>query len=624
MASQVEALKYIPGTSLNVDGFRFLRPGARHFFLTHFHGDHTTGLTKGFDAGTIYCSPVTARLLIRDMGLRAGVVCPLSPHVTVEVGGVAVTPLPANHCPGAVMFLFVIPGDGGGRPPRTVLHTGDMRWDDGAMMAYPALRALGTLDTLVLDTTYCAPRWTFPPQEQVIQAAAEFVRREAARSAGRVLAVANSYHIGKERFYFGLALRLGSRVFCTPQKARVLSWLDLPPAWLGLLTQRSLEADVHLLGPGEALAPAALEARLCAPAAPWACVVGFRATGWSYKKAPRAEALSVWREGRAAVVGAPYSEHSSWADLRACVASLRPRRIIPSVNAADSGKARALVDCFADLMDLRRDRSRLHAYFRAAKESVLSRVCGGERHSAGHTREGGLLLKAEEAECKEVEEEGCEEAEEAECKETEEEEGGAAACQAADIRVQVAHQSFHDAGAHAQGCATVRAEELAPASLHLIKVEHIALSTSTITKGEEAEPSTPHVVKREQPKSPTFHLVKVETPAPSSPMAAEPGGSQSATDWEDGSPGGHTPCSKMSTKPPACVDLANIDVGEQARILADILAQRAGTGKRKAAAAASLVQGSLKRLWGGGKGVNLEVSPAATPCMRVGADLQAT
>lgn len=63
-----------------------------------------------------------------------------------------------------------------------------------------------------------------------------------------------------------------------------------------------------------------------------------------------------------ALVGIPYSEHSSWHDLRQCVATLRPKRLIPTVNAVTRSQQEALVDRFADLMDLSCNKGRIDAY----------------------------------------------------------------------------------------------------------------------------------------------------------------------------------------------------------------------------------------------------------------------
>ena len=81
--------------------------------------------------------------------------------------------------------------------------------------------------------------------------------------------------------------------------------------------------------------------------------------GWSYQK----KGLQTRREGNVTIYGIPYSEHSSFAELRDCVKRLRPKQIIPTVNCPDAASARAIVDRFADLMDLSRDKSRLDSYF---------------------------------------------------------------------------------------------------------------------------------------------------------------------------------------------------------------------------------------------------------------------
>lgn len=74
------------------------------------------------------------------------------------------------------------------------------------------------------------------------------------------------------------------------------------------------------------------------------------------------------------LVGVPYSEHSSWLELRQCVGRLRPKRLVPTVNAVNRSQQDALVDRFADLMDLSACRSRIDAYLVRPAASKASPV----------------------------------------------------------------------------------------------------------------------------------------------------------------------------------------------------------------------------------------------------------
>jgi hypothetical protein len=260
MASQVEAVKWVPGTSFLVDGFNFQSDACTAYFLTHMHSDHTCGLPRRWQrAAPIYCSPLTAALLVADYGLKAdeGVVVALPLGQRVVVQGVGVTALDANHCPGAVQLLFELPQPGGGMP-ESILHTGDFRWQPW-MARLPALAPLaGRLDCLMLDCTYAAPRWDFPPQQQAIdtmvqvrsgmllregalaavaaaapsapahcppgadsQPPAQVMRQELAAQP-RTLLVVGSYHIGKERAYMGAAQALGLKVGAGRRRALAL------------------------------------------------------------------------------------------------------------------------------------------------------------------------------------------------------------------------------------------------------------------------------------------------------------------------------------------------------------------------------------------------------------------
>ena len=63
----------------------------------------------------------------------------------------------ANHCPGAVQFLFKMPTG------EKYVHCGDMRFAT-KLLQDPLLAAFRNCTAVFLDTTYCNPRFTFPPQ----------------------------------------------------------------------------------------------------------------------------------------------------------------------------------------------------------------------------------------------------------------------------------------------------------------------------------------------------------------------------------------------------------------------------------------------------------------------------
>ena len=355
MASQVESIKWVPGTSFLVDGFRFQNSlRCKTYFLTHCHADHTTGLTKAFDGGLIYCSYISYKILTLDMGLRPQVLRPLELNTPTVIDGTEVTAIDANHCPGAVCFLFKLPNG------KVVFHTGDFRWC--SEMHGEALAGL-SIDILLLDTTYLQPKWKFPPQKEAVTMMAQLMEAEYTLNSN-TLFVCMSYHIGKERAYFGAAALLGWRIWVPPNKARLLKILDLPVEWMNLLVDKPEDGQLHVLGMGQDLHVQTLADRIKGTL--WKRVVLVRPTGWSFKSSGNLERRE---DGCVVTVGIPYSEHSSYTELRDCVATLRPKRIIPTVNASDATKSRALVDQLADVMDLSQDRSRLDCYFMTLKPS---------------------------------------------------------------------------------------------------------------------------------------------------------------------------------------------------------------------------------------------------------------
>uniref|UniRef100_A0A8B9T299 5' exonuclease Apollo n=1 Tax=Anas platyrhynchos TaxID=8839 RepID=A0A8B9T299_ANAPL len=99
--------RVLPGTPIAVDFWSVRRAGgARLFFLSHMHADHTAGLSSTWRR-PLYCSPLTARLLHHRLQVPRCWIRPLEVGQSHALGEeVTVTLLDANHCPGAVMFLF--------------------------------------------------------------------------------------------------------------------------------------------------------------------------------------------------------------------------------------------------------------------------------------------------------------------------------------------------------------------------------------------------------------------------------------------------------------------------------------------------------------------------------------
>ena len=198
-------------SKLVVDGFQFASSSLTSvYFLTHFHADHYGGLKKSWSEGIIYCSMATARLVATKLYVEKRFIHPLPLNKVIDVldgkgqrTNVKVVLLDANHCPGAVMFLFLLPG----KQKKTVLHVGDFRWR-GDVMAPQVMEArrkllrpkdpnpnapwdplptspipLPLLDYLYLDTTYLDPTKTLPTQRVAIEAAFDTVSRHLTQAA---------------------------------------------------------------------------------------------------------------------------------------------------------------------------------------------------------------------------------------------------------------------------------------------------------------------------------------------------------------------------------------------------------------------------------------------------------
>lgn len=155
-----------------IDNFH-VRPVPRgcHFFLTHFHRDHTSGLgPKWNHPTTIHTSETSFKLMEIRYGKDALVLKRIRKWLlwkwkTIRIMGknVNICAVPANHSPGSVMWCFILP-DGS-----TVVHTGDYRPTESLYMwdGWNKLRPLGSL---FYDSSLHDPKVSMPTLEQSVDA----------------------------------------------------------------------------------------------------------------------------------------------------------------------------------------------------------------------------------------------------------------------------------------------------------------------------------------------------------------------------------------------------------------------------------------------------------------------
>ena len=326
--------KILPGFSICVDAFRYgAVEGCEAYFLSHFHSDHYIGLTSTWSHGPIYCSKVTANLVRSQLRVESKYVVDLEFEEQREVpgsGGVTVTMIPANHCPGSSLFLFE---KAVGKSKKRVLHCGDFR-ACRAHVEHPLLRpdvldAISgktreqKIDVCYLDTTYLNPKYAFPTQDDVIKACAdmcislssavtdkddawEVMKRERAGAGmvqllgsgsktlpqeggdgtataprGKLLVVVGTYSIGKERMCLGIAKALDSKIYAPASKQRIVACLE-DEELSARMTNDPRQAQVHMTPLFEIRADT-LDEYLRDFSDTFSRAVGFRPTGWNYR-----------------------------------------------------------------------------------------------------------------------------------------------------------------------------------------------------------------------------------------------------------------------------------------------------------------------------------------------------
>ncbi|KAG7011065.1 DNA ligase 6, partial [Cucurbita argyrosperma subsp. argyrosperma] len=350
--------KLIPKSRFVVDAFSHAGEFSVSYFLSHFHSDHYAGLSPTWCKGIIFCSDVTARLLLEVLKVPLPFVQSLPLREPVVIDGCEVILIDANHCPGAVQFLFKIPS--ADEKFERYVHTGDFRFCD-SMIIDPVLKTFIGSDAVFLDTTYCNPKFIFPSQDESIEYIVNMIQKiggESKGSMGSVLFLIATYVIGKEKILLQIASRCNRKIMVDARKMTVLRILGYGGE-NGVFTEHGSESDVHVVGwnvLGESwpyFRPNFERMNDIMVEKGYSKVVGFVPTGWTYEM--KHKNFSVRSKDSLEIHLVPYSEHSNYNEIREFVKFLKPRRVVPTVgldvDKLDSKHADKIRKHFGGLVD---------------------------------------------------------------------------------------------------------------------------------------------------------------------------------------------------------------------------------------------------------------------------------
>lgn len=169
-------------------------------FVSHAHADHIGNHRR------IICSAPTLELMKLRTRVEEAIV--LDWGEDYEIAGATVSLHPAGHVLGSAMILIE-------KENRRLLYTGDFRLGRG--LTTEECKAV-KCDILLMECTYGHPRYTFPPQQELLAQLELFVERCFDDS---VLPVVLGYSLGKAQEAIAALGQLGYGVVAHPGIVRI-------------------------------------------------------------------------------------------------------------------------------------------------------------------------------------------------------------------------------------------------------------------------------------------------------------------------------------------------------------------------------------------------------------------
>ncbi|UMM10769.1 hypothetical protein L5515_000392 [Caenorhabditis briggsae] len=211
--------KIVIGDQISVDYF-VKSSKCNYHFLTHAHADHCRGISAKFP-NKVYCSKETAKILHLVVGepLPEDLIHPLELNIPYKFEHLQVTAIDANHCPGAVMFVFQGPliDEIAGGP---VLCTGDFRAEASYMRQFENEKLSWVKDIdysrIYLDNTYFSVDVAFTSRE----ISEQLLQNEIMDHPDTDI-VLPLHRLGRERIIENLSSKIFEPVFVYPEKLAI-------------------------------------------------------------------------------------------------------------------------------------------------------------------------------------------------------------------------------------------------------------------------------------------------------------------------------------------------------------------------------------------------------------------
>lgn len=141
-----------------------------------------------------------------------------------------------------------------------------------------------------------------------------------------------SYTIGKERLFLEVARVLRKKVYVNAAKLHILECLEFQKEDMQWFTLNEQESHIHVVPMWTLASFKRLKHISNQYAGRFSLIVAFSPTGWTFGKGKKKTPGRRWQQGTIIRYEVPYSEHSSFTELREFVKFVSPVNIIPSVN----------------------------------------------------------------------------------------------------------------------------------------------------------------------------------------------------------------------------------------------------------------------------------------------------